>query len=418
MQAMDAATLLLLTASVGVGFGWQPMPDGSPRVEYLVQIEPEMLTALQAGSTIPIVSEVPEEIGPIGRVRIVIGRETLPRQNLPVPLKTIRNKPTSEAPSPMTSAAPHSTDQQDSAVHKAQYNGSVPTLPGSRAQGYAQRSGVSSQSAQGQDTPAPALSASPSGGTMFQKAIEAGERQAAEAQAAVAQSASAVNLGPYQQPLDATKETFPGQRLDQPVPVGSVSAGSPGSASGGPRLSTGQVAGLPVSGSSALGLSLPQSTTPSGGKSNHWLSQSSDRSTAESTAGKVASGENRQPVNHGSATERKPFSNAPVGPGFPVAASSTQPAGNTQFTPVVPAGQAPPAVQLQAAQPPVVPANNGQAAADNGPGIFSLLLAWVLLMGSVAGNLYLFWSYLDIRGKYLAMIRSNQGPRHQYSRAG
>ena len=100
---MDAATLLLLTSSIGVGFGWQPMPDGSPRVEYLVQIEPEMLTALQAGSTIPIVSEVPEEIGPIGRVRIVIGRETLPRQNLSVPLKTIRNKPTSEAPGSMTS---------------------------------------------------------------------------------------------------------------------------------------------------------------------------------------------------------------------------------------------------------------------------------------------------------------------------
>jgi len=70
---MATAAFLLLVSSVGVGFGWQPMPDGSPRVEYLVRIEPEMLTALQAGSTIPIVSEVPEDVGPIGRVRIVIG---------------------------------------------------------------------------------------------------------------------------------------------------------------------------------------------------------------------------------------------------------------------------------------------------------------------------------------------------------
>ena len=101
-----------------------------------------------------------------------------------------------------------------------------------------------------------------------------------------------------------------------------------------------------------------------------------------------------------------------------MAASTAQPADNPQFTPVVPAGQAPPGIGLQAAQPPVVAANNGQAVADNGPGIFSLLLAWVLLMGSVAGNFYLFWSYLDIRSKYQAMIRSNQGPRHQYSRAG
>jgi hypothetical protein len=33
-------------------------------------------------------------------------------------------------------------------------------------------------------------------------------------------------------------------------------------------------------------------------------------------------------------------------------------------------------------------------------------LAWVLLSGSGAGNLYLFWSYLDIRNKYQGLIRT------------
>jgi hypothetical protein len=34
-----------------------------------------------------------------------------------------------------------------------------------------------------------------------------------------------------------------------------------------------------------------------------------------------------------------------------------------------------------------------------------VLAAWVLLTGSVAGNLYLFWSYLDVRQKYRALVR-------------
>ena len=42
--------------------------------------------------------------------------------------------------------------------------------------------------------------------------------------------------------------------------------------------------------------------------------------------------------------------------------------------------------------------------------IFSLLLAWVLLTGSVGGNVYLFWSYLDVRGKYQSMVRTARSP--------
>jgi hypothetical protein len=36
--------------------------------------------------------------------------------------------------------------------------------------------------------------------------------------------------------------------------------------------------------------------------------------------------------------------------------------------------------------------------------VFPLLLSWVLLSGSGAGNLYLFWSYLDVRTKYHDLV--------------
>jgi hypothetical protein len=35
----------------------------------------------------------------------------------------------------------------------------------------------------------------------------------------------------------------------------------------------------------------------------------------------------------------------------------------------------------------------------------AIILAWVLLCGSGAGNVYLFWSYLDVRTKYRALVR-------------
>ena len=37
------------------------MPDGSPRYEYIVQVEPELLATLADGQSIPIVADVPEQ---------------------------------------------------------------------------------------------------------------------------------------------------------------------------------------------------------------------------------------------------------------------------------------------------------------------------------------------------------------------
>ena len=79
---MQTAVMLFIASSVGVSVGWQPMPDGSPRYEYVVQLDRELLATLKQGASIPISSEVPDDIRPIARIRIVVGDENLPRQKL------------------------------------------------------------------------------------------------------------------------------------------------------------------------------------------------------------------------------------------------------------------------------------------------------------------------------------------------
>ncbi len=79
---MESAALFLLASGIGVMFGWQPMPDGSPRYEYVVQLDPELVASLEEGQSVPITSDIPEEAQPIGRIRIVVGRGALPRTPL------------------------------------------------------------------------------------------------------------------------------------------------------------------------------------------------------------------------------------------------------------------------------------------------------------------------------------------------
>jgi len=86
---METASLLLMVSGLGISFGWQPLPDDSPRYEYIVQLEPELVATLEAGHSIPITSDIPEEIGPIGRIRIVIGRDELPHDKLVTRLKPL-----------------------------------------------------------------------------------------------------------------------------------------------------------------------------------------------------------------------------------------------------------------------------------------------------------------------------------------
>ena len=86
---MESASLIFLAASLGIVFGWQPMPDGSSKYEYIVQLDPDLVAALEEGQSIPITSDIPSEIGPVGRIRIVVGRDELPRQKLVTQFKPL-----------------------------------------------------------------------------------------------------------------------------------------------------------------------------------------------------------------------------------------------------------------------------------------------------------------------------------------
>lgn len=89
---MESIALVLLTlgtnlSGMGVLFGWQPMPNDSEKIEYIVQIEPELAATLREGQSIPITSDIPDDIGPIGRITIIVGNEQPPRRSLETRLK-------------------------------------------------------------------------------------------------------------------------------------------------------------------------------------------------------------------------------------------------------------------------------------------------------------------------------------------
>ncbi len=67
---MMPATCLLAAAVLGVDVGWQPLPGGG--MEYIIQIEPELLEALRRGEV--VVSQVPPQVKDVRQYRIVIGR--------------------------------------------------------------------------------------------------------------------------------------------------------------------------------------------------------------------------------------------------------------------------------------------------------------------------------------------------------
>ena len=72
---MQGLAIVLAAASLGVDYGWQTTDDGA--LEYIIQIEPELLIALQKGEA--IVSEIHPDAAGVRRFRIQIGSQPLPR---------------------------------------------------------------------------------------------------------------------------------------------------------------------------------------------------------------------------------------------------------------------------------------------------------------------------------------------------
>jgi hypothetical protein len=58
-----------------------------------------------------------------------------------------------------------------------------------------------------------------------------------------------------------------------------------------------------------------------------------------------------------------------------------------------------------AAAAQATPTTSADTAASSARDRAAVVLAWVLLFSSISGNVYLFWSYLDVRTKYRSLVR-------------
>ena len=81
---MHGLALLLTTTTLAVDYGWDVRPDGG--VDYIVQIEPELLDKLRVGET--ITSEIDPRLRNIRSIQIRVGRDKLPKQLPPTALET------------------------------------------------------------------------------------------------------------------------------------------------------------------------------------------------------------------------------------------------------------------------------------------------------------------------------------------
>ncbi len=72
---MIANALVIIVAVYGVDVGWQPTGDG--QLEYIIQVEPQLLEAMREGQA--ITSEILPEVRGVRRFRIVVGNDELPR---------------------------------------------------------------------------------------------------------------------------------------------------------------------------------------------------------------------------------------------------------------------------------------------------------------------------------------------------
>lgn len=76
---MNTMVVMAAAAVLGVDFGYQQLPDG--RLEYIIQIEPDLVASLQAGEE--ITSEIPAELRGVRRFKIRVGNDLLPRHGRP-----------------------------------------------------------------------------------------------------------------------------------------------------------------------------------------------------------------------------------------------------------------------------------------------------------------------------------------------
>ena len=82
---MSGIIVCLSAAVMGVDYGWQPVAGGG--IEYIIQIEPELLDSLKSGHD--IFSDLPASVRSIRSYRITVGNGRLPHQGEPPPTSAV-----------------------------------------------------------------------------------------------------------------------------------------------------------------------------------------------------------------------------------------------------------------------------------------------------------------------------------------
>jgi hypothetical protein len=100
---MLTTTLLLATLAVGIDTGYEPTAEGG--LEYIIQIPPDVLNTLKPGEA--ITSEIPADLQGVQRYRIQVGTGRLPRIHAPEAIQTA-----AEAPIPSPTAVQHQASLQ------------------------------------------------------------------------------------------------------------------------------------------------------------------------------------------------------------------------------------------------------------------------------------------------------------------
>ncbi|HVX10530.1 MAG TPA: hypothetical protein VHC22_05080 [Pirellulales bacterium] len=82
---MTGIIVCLSAAVIGVDYGWQPVAGGG--IEYIIQIEPELLDSLKSGQD--LFSDLPASMRNIRSYRITVGKGRLPHHGEPPPNSTV-----------------------------------------------------------------------------------------------------------------------------------------------------------------------------------------------------------------------------------------------------------------------------------------------------------------------------------------
>src|SRR5487761_1554116 len=82
---MTGMFVCLSAAVMGVDYGWQPVAGGG--IEYIIQIEPELLDSLKSGHD--IFSDLPTSVRNVRSYRITVGAGRLPHHGEPPPSSAV-----------------------------------------------------------------------------------------------------------------------------------------------------------------------------------------------------------------------------------------------------------------------------------------------------------------------------------------